>query len=167
MTAKLRHPSVAKLRGQQPSVEENHGLLSKTPRKKWAWVFEWTSIISFTRQKLLPFFYTFKNSWRAGWKAVFGDQEQDKNLDSYVSCHLPVLILYRLFTVGSYLDDPSCCCSPKGRAFAEPHDARKEQQKPHKWQVQSLSGFTLHLLTLAGCFHILSLRRVEPKACHY
>lgn len=98
ITATLRHQSVAKLRGQQPSLEENHGLLSKT-QKKLSWVFEWTNSISFVWQKLLLFFYTFKTSCREGWKAVFHDQEQDKNLDSHVSCHLPVLILYRLFTL--------------------------------------------------------------------
>lgn len=111
-------------------------------------------------QKLLPFFYTFKTSWRERWNVVFDDQEElgrikIKSLDSYVS--LPVLMLYRLFSIVLFLDD-SCCL--KGRGFAEPHGAGKEQQKPHKWQPQSHSGFTLYLLTLARCFYILSLRHL-------
>lgn len=96
ITPTLKHQAVVKLRGQQPSVKENQGFLGRTSRKKWVWILN--GLIQFHLYDNNCYrFPTHLNLER--WKGGSGDQEQNKNFDSYVSCHLPLLTPHSLFTL--------------------------------------------------------------------
>lgn len=86
--------------GAAAPAEENHGLLSKTLRKNKHEFLNGLIQSHFCSKNCCHFSIPFKHLGERGEKLYLVTRKnQDKNLDSYVSCHLLVLMCYRLLTL--------------------------------------------------------------------